>query len=78
MRKIIIFVCLTILLVSGCQVSEVHLSPRYRQAIEMSAINVENMLKDCRDGNQKSCEKGLETASKLLNHIVDASYGRAD
>jgi len=74
MRKIILLLTL-ILLVSGC--SEVQLSPRYQQVLEMSAINVRAMLIDCRAGNQESCEKGLELSANLLDYIVDASYGRA-
>ena len=79
MRNIIVIaVCLAILILSGCaqQMSEVRLSPRYQQALEMSAFNVANMCEDCKNGNQKSCVDGLEAASKLLDHIVDASYGR--
>lgn len=72
MRKLVII--LAVLLIAGC--SEVNLSPRYQQALEMSAINVEAMCEDCKAGNQESCVKGLEAASKLLNYIVDASYGR--
>ena len=75
-KKLILSLCLISLLCFGC--SEVNLSPRYQQLVELSAINVRGMLKDCKDGNQESCEMGLEAASKLLDHIVDASYGRAD
>lgn len=74
MRKIILTITLALLLISGC--NEVQLSPRYQQALEMSAINVRAMCDDCKAGNQESCVKGLEAASKLLDHIVDASYGK--
>ena len=74
MRTKIILVILLCLLMAGC--NEVQLSPRYQQIVEMSAINVENMHKDCVAGNQQSCEKGLEEAARTLQLLVDASYGR--
>jgi len=77
MKKIIIVILISCICL-GCSTSEVQLSPRYQQALEMSAINVRAMLKDCQAGNQQSCEEGLKRAAVLLDHIVDASYGRAE
>jgi hypothetical protein len=76
MRKIILTISLISVLCLGC--NEVQLSPRYQQALELSAINVRGMLKDCQGGNQQSCEEGLAAAAQLLDYIVDASYGRAE
>jgi len=62
MRKIILLLTL-ILLVSGC--SEVQLSPRYQQVLEMSAINVRAMCKDCEKAN-------IEYVYELLEKVRNA------
>ena len=76
MRRLLIILILMAVSISCGGCSDVQLSPHYQQVLEMSAVNIRGMLRDCRDGNQVSCEEGLAEAARTLDLFLDASYGR--
>jgi len=73
MRRIVITL-LACVLIAGC--SGVQMSPAYRQALEISAVNVAELNKRCQEGDNEACKQGLAEASKTLELLVDAAYGR--
>ena len=70
---IILFVCM---LFAGC--SKVQLSPPYQQALEISAVNVAELNKRCQASDNEACKEGLAEASRTLDLLVEATYGRAE
>lgn len=74
MKRLLLTIIIATFLIGGC--SGVQMSPPYRQTLEMSAINVAELNKRCQDGDAEACQKGLAEASKTLDLLVDALYGR--
>lgn len=75
-KKLILSILLISLLCAGC--NQVQLSPPYRQALEISAVNVAELNKRCQAGDDQACKEGLAEASKTLELLVDGVYGRAE
>lgn len=75
-KKLIILILLSSLVLVGC--SKVQMSASYRQALEMSAINVAELNRRCQDGDPNACKLGLAEASETLDLLVDALHGRGE
>jgi uncharacterized protein YceK len=74
MRRITI-ILLICAFIAGC--SQVQLSPPYRQTLEISSVNVAELNKRCQAGDNEACKEGLAKASKTLDLLLDAAYGRS-
>ncbi len=74
--KRIIITLIVVCLLAGC--NQVQLSPPYRQALEISAVNVAELNKRCQGGDNEACREGLAQAAKTLELLLDATYGRTE
>lgn len=75
MEKVTCLIAVVMLFIAGCG-GAVQLSPEYAEALQVSAIHVNQLNKRCQDGDELACKEGLTVAAEALNLLVDGYHGR--
>jgi len=73
MKRVKVLLLLCVLSVTSCNV---YMSPEYQRDVGDAADEINGLNAHCQNGDPNACSQGLEKATKTVNMILEASYGR--